>query len=383
MSIAKELYNLLLEKAQQHFRDTGKTFAKYDMNKWITNLKTKNPEFDELYSQVLQNVADRVSKAYKNFFRRIKERRNGKKVKVGFPRFKKYVYSITYPQFGFSITDRKVNVSKIGNIPVKFDRDVEGEIKTFTIKQSHSGRYSVVFTSEREDKEFVQNAMPVAGMDVGISNYVVLSDGKTIENPRFYKKSIKRLRSLQKELSRKQKGSKNRKKARIRLARIYEKISDQRNDFLHKTSYKIVNSYSIIAHEKLDIRNMQRRHTLAQSISDASWGTLLQYVGYKAPSAGCRVIAVDPRNTSRKCSNCGNIEDIDLNIRVFSCTKCGLKIDRDLNASKNILITAGRAGIHASGDLPSISEQSEARQFDESGTIRSNNRLLLETPTFK
>ena len=372
MYLSKQLYNLLLEQSQKHFKETGKTFTKYDMNKWITKLKRKNPEFNELYSQVCQNIADRVSKGYQNFFRRIRERKQGKKVRVGFPRFKSYISSLTYPQSGFQPEKKKVSISKIGRINFVNHREMEGKIKTMTIKQTKSQEWYITFTAEKEDTPLYTNGKPVIGMDLGLKEYATLSDGIKIPNPRISNKSIAKLKMVQRQLSKKERRSKNRRRAKVKLARISEHIARQRDDFLHKTSHHLVNSYSFVAYEKLQIANMVKSHNLARQITDVSWGNFTQYLCYKAESAGCRVVGVDPRNTTRTCSGCGNIQDMGLSERTYLCQNCGLKIDRDLNASINILTTAGLAGSNASGDVvrPRLREAAVV----ESGTILGGSR---------
>ena len=372
MYLSKQLYNLLLEQSQKYFKKTGKTFTKYDMNKWITKLKKKNPEFNELYSQVCQNVADRVSKAYKNFFRRIKERKQGRKVKGGFPRFKSYISSLTYPQSGFKLEKKKVSVSKIGMVNFVNHREIEGKIKTLAIKQTKSQEWYVTFSAEKDDAPLFSNNKPQVGMDLGLKEYATLSDGTRIPNPRISNKSIGKLKTIQRRLSNKKKGGNNRRRAKIKLARISEHIARQRDDFLHKTSYRLVNSYSFIAYEELIIANMAKNHNLARQITDASWGNFTQYLCYKAESAGCRVVGVNPRNTTRTCSRCGNIQDIELGERTYLCQNCGLNIDRDLNASINILTTAGHAGSNASGDV--VRPRLQEAAVGESGTILGGSR---------
>ena len=374
MYLSKHLYNLLLEQSQKHFKETGKTFTKYDMNKWITKLKRKNPEFNEMYSQSCQNVADRVSKAYKNFFRRIKERKQGKKVKVGFPRFKSYVSSLTYPQSGFKLERKRISISKIGRVNFVNHREIDGKIKTFTIKQTKSQEWYATFSVEEEATPLFNNNKPVVGIDLGLKEYATLSNETRISNPRISNKSINKLKGIQRRLSRRGKGSKNRKKARIRLASISEHIARRRDDFLHKTSYGLVNSYSFIAYEKLQIANMMKNHHVARQITDVSWGNFIQYLCYKAESAGCRVVGVDPRNTTKTCSKCGNMQDIPLSERTYHCQNCGMSKDRDLNASINILkrATEGHSESNASGD--DARPQLREAIVNESGTIFGGSR---------
>ncbi len=376
MLLCKELYNHLLEKAKEHFRDTGKTFTKYDMVKWVTKFKKEHSEYNGVYSQVLQNVPDRLSKAYKNFFRRAKEKRGGKKVKVGFPRFRNFVSSLTYPQSGFKIERKRIGLSKVGMINFVNHREIEGKIKTLSVKKTKSGEWYVTISVEKEDIVPFTNGKEAVGIDLGITNYAALSDGKVLQNKDVSNKERKTLRRLQKSISRRKKGSKNRKKSAFRFARYSEHISRIREDNLHKLSYYLVHSYSFIAYEELRIANMVRNRHLAKSISESSWGNFAQMLQYKAESAGCVAVGVNPQNTSKTCSECGNVQEMPLSERTFNCGKCGLNIDRDLNASKNILkrATSGQGGSHASGDSASAPQKESASRIVESGTTLGVSR---------
>ena len=359
MLLSKELYNHILEKSQQHFKDTSKPFTKYDMNKWITKFKKEHPEYNDIYSQVLQNVPDRVSKAYKNFFRRVKEKRNGKKQQVGFPRFKHFVSSLTYPQSGFKIEKKRINVSRIGNINFVNHREIEGDIKTLSIKKTKSQEWFITVSVEKEDKPFISNNKPQIGLDLGLKEYATLSDNIKIANMRFGKEYEYKLIKSHRLVSRRIKGSRSRKKAVILLSKVYDKVTNKREDFAHKLSHNLVNSYSFIAYEDLQIQNMVKNHKLAKSINDVSWARFTQFLRYKAESAGCRVVDVPPQYTTQTCHECGNIQEMPLERRIFNCDKCSLQIDRDLNAAKNILrlglekslTTSGQGGSYASGDI--------------------------------
>ena len=352
MLLCKELYNHLLEKAKEHFQDTGKTFSKYDMIKWVTKFKKEHPEYNEVYSQVLQNVPDRLSKAYKNFFRRVKEKRTGKKQKVGFPRFKKFVSSLTYPQSGFKIEKKRIELSKVGKINFVNHRNIEGGIKTFSIKKTKSQEWYVTIVVEQEDIIPFSNGKERVGMDLGINKYAVLSDGSILQNKHISKSERNALKRLQKTISRRQKGSHKRQKAILKFAKKHEHIARQREDHLHKLSYNLVNSYSFIAYEELKVAKMMKNHHLARSIGEESWGNLTQMLQYKAESAGCVAVGVNPKNTSKTCSACGNVQEMSLKERTYNCGKCGMSKDRDLNASINILkrATEGHSGSHASGE---------------------------------
>ena len=382
MLLARELYNLLLEKAKMHYKETGKTFNRNNMNKWITELKSQRSDLEGVYSQVLQNVADRVSKAYRNFFARVKARKAGRNVKAGFPRAKKFVSSITYPQSGFEFIQQKkvLQVSKIGHIPVVLDRKIDGRTKTLTIKKSKSGEWYASTIVPSPDVPFVPNNGNVIGMDLGINSLAALSDGTKIENLRVYEKKLRRIARLHRRVSMRKNNGRNRRKAVMRLAKASEHVERKRTDYLHKQSRIMVNSYSIIACEKLNIENMLKSHRLARSISDASWGNFVRMICYKAESAGCRVIEVDPRNTSRTCSCCGNIREISLSERTYDCGRCGMIMDRDVNAARNILkrATAGPAGSYASGDTANTAQRCAASGIDEPGT--TYGRIAVGNP---
>lgn len=356
MWLAKELYNALLDKSKEQYKENGKTFSQFDMSYHIIKLKDERQEFSEIYSQVLQNISKRISGAYKAFFRRVKEKKNGKKIDVGFPRIKKFVCSLTYPQSGFKFKNqRRLSLSKIGSIPIVLHRIPKGEIKTCTIKRYHSGKWYVIFSNEMQLQEFKSNGKNEVGIDVGLTNFITTSNGDKIEPPRYLRKSEEKLKILHRRVSRKKKGSNNRRKAKLRLSRQYEKVSNQRMDFLHKLSKKQVDSYSKIKVEKLKIQNMIKNHCLAKSIADASWSKYIQMLHYKAESAGCVVEDVAPEYTTKTCNQCGNRENIGLSERIFKCSSCGNVDDRDVNAAKNILhkTTVGLTGRYACGDTTS------------------------------
>ncbi|MFH1307150.1 MAG: RNA-guided endonuclease TnpB family protein, partial [Candidatus Micrarchaeota archaeon] len=338
MSLCKKAYNYLLGKAKEKYRKDKKSLSKYNMNKLLLTLKQTNSEYNILHSQVLQNISDRVSKAYSNFFRRVKERKKGKKVKAGFPRYKQQVISLTYPQSGFSFTsDKRIFLSKVGSMLISLHRSPKGKLKTLTVKTSPSNKWHITITCNIPKTQFKSNNNPKVGLDAGITNFATLSNSIKFQNPKFLNKALPKLKLLQQSLSRKKKKGSNRKKARIKVAVFHEKIENSRNDFLHKLSHLFANSYSIIAIEKLSIQNMVRNHYLARSIMDASWASFIAMLCYKAESAGCRVFAINPKNTSKKCSNCGNLQEMPLHKRIYNCSACGMSADRDVNAARNII----------------------------------------------
>jgi putative transposase len=245
--------------------------------------------------------------------------------------------SITYPQSGFKVEGRKLLLSKIGAINIKLHRPIKGDVKTVTLKRMPSGKWFATFSCKiaSEPKEKPNSAV---GIDVGLRHFAVLSDGQIVESPRCLRKVEEKLARLQRCLSRKKRRSRNRKEARIKVARLHEKITNQRNDFLHKVSRKLADSYSTIVVEDLQISNIIQNHKLAKSIADSSWGRFVQMLSYKAEEAGGKVIKVDPKGTTQECSRCGLKVPKTLSERIHFCPRCGLKMDRDLNASRNILL---------------------------------------------
>ncbi|MGI0141451.1 MAG: RNA-guided endonuclease InsQ/TnpB family protein, partial [Candidatus Micrarchaeales archaeon] len=205
----------------------------------------------------------------------------------------------------------------------------------------------------------VENTNPV-GVDLGLNSFVALSDGAKIAKPKFMQERKKKLARWQKIVARRRKGSIRREKAKMKLEKEWGYITNQSSDFLHKLSYKLVNSgYTSFAVEKLNIKNMVKNHRLAQSINNASWNRFIQFLSYKAESAGMQMVEVDARNTSKECSSCGNIMEMPLSERTYICNRCALQMDRDINASINILkrATLGQRGSHAQGDMTSAMQQ--------------------------
>ncbi len=258
--------------------------------------------------------------------------------------------TFTYPQSGFAIESERLNLSKVGCIKIIQHREIEGRIKTCTIKKDIDQWYAI-FTVEIEKIIEPVEIKNVVGIDVGLSSLITMSNGEQIAPPQYLRKSENRLAKEQKRLSRKKKGSENRKKQKIEVAKVHRTIRNQRTDFAHKTSRKLADSYDRIVFEDLQIRNMMQNHHLAKSISDAGWNQLMILTKSKAEYAGKVVEFVNAQNTSQNCSGCGNSVPKDLSVRTHSCPHCGLVLDRDHNAAINILkrsiSTAGTAGINA------------------------------------
>ncbi len=337
--IEKNLWNMLLESNKKKYEEEKKFLTKNEMQKMVKN--------SGLYSQVAQTLSHRLQRA---LWRMVRMRKQSKE--CGYPRFKNIdrMKSLNYPQAGFKL-DKKLKVTPFGEINIKQHRDIDGKIKTLTLKKESSDKWFAIFCAEQKKKESKTNNGEQIGIDLGLMKFAVLSNGTVIENPRHLKQHEEHLSQLQKGLSKKKKGSNNRKKAKLKVARIYEKVSNTRSDFLHKTSIQLVNDYSFIALEKLASKKMSEQK-FGKSINDAGWNMFTNMVSYKAGSAGCKVVFVNPKNTTQECSNCGNLVSKTLFDRQHICPSCGLSIDRDLNASINILrlATVGQTGSNACGD---------------------------------
>jgi len=340
--LCRRLYNAELEQRILAYRIQRKNVSYREQRDELPEIKKELPEYNEVYSQVLQNTTERVDKSFDNFFNRIEMKKKGTKIKVGFPRFKssnRYT-SITYPQNVNSafviMPNGKLKLSKVGNIRIFNHRKIEGKIKTCTIKKYSDKEWYAIFIVELPDKP-KKVPKTIVGIDVGLKHLAALSTGEVIEPPKFLLKSEERIKHWQREVSKKKKGSGKRKKYIRILAKAHRRVECQRDDFLHKLSRDLVNKYDVIVYEDLQINNMLKNHCLAKSISDASWGKLMRYTNYKAESAGGSVIKVNPNGTSQICSKCGNWVKKSLSERFHHCPKCGFKSDRDLNASYNIL----------------------------------------------
>jgi len=319
----KSLWNSLLEYTKKHYKKTGQFPSRKELY-----LLTKETT---IFSQVAQNVADRLVKSLKGMIARKKA---GKR--TGFPRFKSVdrMKSFTYPQFGFELTDR-LELSDVGSIAIKKHREMKGKIKTLTIKRSPSEKWFAVFATETDAEAPARREGLKVGIDLGIEHFGYLSDGKIIENPRHLKRAEEKLKEAQRQLSGKLKGSKNRRKARLRVAIAHEKLANKRRDFLHKISRQLIDSYSLIAMEDLNVNGMAHGF-LAKHVLDCSWAEFTSMLRYKAEEAGCDVVLVDPACTSQECSSCGQIRKKTLAERWHDCP-CGASMHRDLNAAINVL----------------------------------------------
>ena len=349
------IWNYCLSENNRIYKETGLGISAITMKKWIPQLKKqeKTEWLKETYSQCLQSSVINLGIAFKNFF----EKRGG------YPRFKsKYgKQSLQYPQ-NVKILANGLHLPKIGEVKANLHRLFEGELKTVTISKTKTGKYYASLMFDNGLPEIKTSSYgKMLGIDLGISSYCITSDGSKYDNPRHLKKHEHNLKCKQRKLSRKKKGSSSRNKAKRLVARAHEKISNARQDFLHKLSRKLVNKSQVIVCEDLNVKGMVRNHKLAKAISDCGWSIFLNFLEYKCKKEGKVFLQIDRFFPSSKtCNHCLNIVDsLPLDIRTWDCPSCNTKgIDRDINAARNcrdegirILFSSGTGGTANGGNV--------------------------------
>ena len=333
LNLCRILYNLTLEQRIHNFKYRHISISKYQQIKDLPALKKAFPEFNQVSSQTLQEVVERVDKAYQGFFGRLK---SGEK--AGFPRFKgvNRYDSFTLKQQSWKLQDNKFIIAKIGTFKIILHRPIQGIIKTVTIRKTSSSKWYIIFSCDNVPARPLPKTGKTIGIDVGCESFLTDSNGVKIDNPRFLKKSQDILKARQQRLSVKVKGSNRRNKARILVAKIHEKIQNQRTDFHFKTANKLLGENDVICIEKL--RNWKTFRGLNRSMRDVAWFNFFNILKWKAEEATTRkIIEVDPKGTSQRCSRCDKEVPKDLSVRVHSCPFCHLILDRDHNAALNIL----------------------------------------------
>ena len=330
------IYNDCLADRTNAYNRTGRSITRFQQDKELKNRDLS------CYHDSAADIINRLDKSFGNFFRRVKL---GIKP-AGYPRFKgeNRFKSFKIPNNGCKIlNDNEIKIGKsVGIIPINQYRDMEGKIKTTEIKKSGDNKWWIIFSCEVsipvQEKVIIEKCV---GIDLGLTTLITLSDGTEVENIRSEKKYEAKKKRGHKDLSRKKKRSNNYKKQQIKLNTVYTKIKNVRNDYLHKVGRLLVDKYDLIVFEDLNIENMIKDNYLSKAIYDVSWSKLVNITTYKAEEAGKIVKLVDPRNTTKQCSNCGNIKQIKLSERQYICPKCGLNIKRDLNVTINILMREG------------------------------------------
>jgi putative transposase len=284
---------------------------------------------------VLQDVLTRLDRAFQAFFRRVQAGE-----KPGYPRFKSSnrYNSFTYKQFGNGamLVNGCLVLSKIGCIPVRWSRPLEGTPKTVTIRREADGWY-VAFSCVDVPIRPLPGTGQQTGIDLGVESFATLANGTSLKNPRIFHVAEMHLKRAQRRVSRRKKGSHRRRKAVKLLARAHQKVRRARQDFHHKEALKLVQAYDTIYHESLQVANLLKNHHLAKAIADAGWSAFLSILSFKAAEAGKQAVAVHPAFTSQVCSGCGALVQKGLSVRWHACPDCGTSLHRDQNAALNIL----------------------------------------------
>nr|WP_199303403.1 RNA-guided endonuclease TnpB family protein [Coleofasciculus sp. FACHB-SPT9] len=328
-------WNYALNKSIETYKETGKGLGRAALNAFLPTLKKAEDTawLAECYSQVLQATTLNLTTAYKNFFEK----------RAGFPKFKSKhgKQSVQYPQ-NVKIVDGNIKLpGNIGIVKAKIHRQIEGRIKTVTVSKTPSGKYFASILTEVAGEKPPTAEGKIYGVDLGLKHFAIVTDGEKVskyDNPKHLAKHEKNLKRKQQKLARKQKGSNSRHKYRKVVAKVYERITNSQQDFLHKLSHKLVSDSQAVIVEDLHVKGMVRNHKLAKAISDVGWGTFTNFLAYKLERKGGKLIEIDRWFPSSKlCSNCFNqIGEMSLEVREWTCPHCNTHHDRDGNAAINI-----------------------------------------------
>ncbi len=380
--VARFAYNWALNRQIENRKNGEKFLSAIDLHKQLVKLKkTDYPWMYEVSKCAPQFALMNLEASYKNFFRNCKKRKSGKK---GFPRFKSKKNGLgSFTLDGFiHVYNNCVKLPRIGIVRLKEKSYIPTDMRvTKATISEKAGKWFIAISFEIPKKVCFKKR-PTVGVDLGIKELAICSDGKIFENPRPLKKNLKKLKRLQRRFSKKQKGSNNKEKARKQLAKLHYKISCIRKDCLHKITTYLTKAKSSIVIEDLSPINMMKNHCLAQAISDVGWYEFRRQLEYKGERYDCKVIIVDRfYPSSKKCSKCGNIKkDLTLADRIYQCESCGLEIDRDLNAAINLekhASTVSSTGIKACGENNQYLDSKESKQVVSKKQEANKNGKIL------
>ncbi len=346
---ARWIWNWALTTNTQQYQLNKKFVFKFDLTNQLPKLKQDKDWLKDIPAHGLLNRLIDFDVALRRVW----------KLGAGFPKYKSKLiehhntFKINQINKHIKLFDKQIQIPKIGLVKYRYHRPIEGILKSITIKKEND-MYWVVCLCDLGDIQPIHPNEDVVGIDLGLKDFAVTSDGVVFATPKLYRKKQKKLKWLQQRLSKKKKGSKNKEKARKKLNRLHYKIKCQRNDFTHKISNQITNDYKYIAIEDLNVKGMIKNHNLAKSIQDQAWSSFTLQLAYKSLYKGGITKKIDRFYPSSKtCSCCGNVQTISLSERIYNCDACEISIDRDLNAAINIKNRAGIAQINACGNTSS------------------------------
>jgi len=337
LDLCRELYNAALEHRRHVYHRTGQSVSKYAQMAELKDVKKVRPEYADIDAQVLEGVLKRLGAAFDAFFRRV--RQGGP---AGYPRFKgrdRY-RSIVFRQTGWKLDGRRLTLRGIGTLRLFLSRPIEGAIKNLTLRRDSCGDWFVSFSCDDVPAKALPETGATIGLDLGITNFIATSDGETIDNPRPFVAAEHRLAIAQRKRSKQERGGARYRQQSRHVAKLHRKVARIRRDFHFKTAVDLVRRYDVIAVEDLNVVGLARMR-LSKHVNDAGWGQFIEILRAKAEEAGRTVVAVNPNGTSQACSGCGCEVRKRLGVRTHGCPDCGLVLDRDVNAARNILTRAG------------------------------------------
>jgi putative transposase len=377
--------NFIRNKALRYWMD-NRGVDKNDLQKLCVILAKEYEWAQKLNSQARQSSADRAWLAISRFYANCKKGETGKK---GYPKFKKRGRSVEYKQTGWKLAEDRKKITftdgfKAGNFKIIGSRDLNfyqpSQIKRIRVVKRADGFYCQ-FLVDVERSEPQSPTGKAVGIDLGLEFFYTDSEGNQVENPRFLRKSEKSLKRLQRRVSKKKKGSKNRKKAINKMARKHLKVSRQRREFAVRTARTLVTSSDVIVYEDLKVSNLVKNHKLAKSISDVAWYMFTTWVNYFAKIHGVHVMSVAPHFTSQDCSGCGERVKKSLSTRTHKCPNCGLIEHRDLNAAKNILAKSlGIKSTAGHAETQKLGETDPLVCVEKSTQVKASRRAKNPTP---